>query len=155
MSTCGLGTSPCTRPRRRHTVGAGEDVMTRVSIVVALALLWPATTRAQGEKEEEEPQASSASDEEEPPGGSKKKKPKAAPDEEEPESSKKGTADGSASVSSEDLIEEGAPKGRMTLPGGKFMLSAIVETNLAKGAAGKPLSVAPDLWIGLHDRLTV
>ena len=48
--------------------------MTRVSIAVVVALLWPTLAHAQGEKEEEEPQASSASDEEEPPGGAKKKK---------------------------------------------------------------------------------
>jgi hypothetical protein len=74
-----------------------------------------------------------------------KKGEQAPPDEEE-------TA--TAAVDSGDLVAAGSPKARMTLPGGKFMLNAIVEANLAKSAAGKPLSVAPDLWIGVADRLT-
>lgn len=63
-------------------------------------------------------------------------------------------APATASVDSGELVAAGAPKARMTLPGGSFMLNAIVEANLAKSAAGKPLSVAPDLWIGVADRLT-
>jgi hypothetical protein len=43
----------------------------------------------------------------------------------------------------------------MTLPGGAFYLNAVVETNLAKGAAGKPISIAPDLWYGASDKLTL
>jgi len=43
----------------------------------------------------------------------------------------------------------------MTLPGGKFYLNAVAETNLAKGAAGKPISIAPDLWYGASDKLTL
>jgi len=49
----------------------------------------------------------------------------------------------------------GGPKARLTLPGGGFMLTIAAEVNMAKGAVGKPLSVAPDLWIGAADRLTV
>jgi hypothetical protein len=52
------------------------------------------------------------------------------------------------------LVKVGTPKARVTLPGGKFMLTAVVEANMAKGTAGKPLSVAPDLWIGVADRLS-
>lgn len=47
------------------------------------------------------------------------------------------------------------PSGRMTLPGGKFYVNAVVETNLASGAAGKPISLAPDLWYGASDKLTL
>lgn len=54
-----------------------------------------------------------------------------------------------------DLREVGSPKARMTLPGGKFMFTAVVEANMAKDVEGKPLSIGPDLWIGLHDRLSV
>jgi hypothetical protein len=43
----------------------------------------------------------------------------------------------------------------MTLPGGKFYLNAVAETNLASGAAGKPISIAPDLWYGASDKLTL
>lgn len=53
-------------------------------------------------------------------------------------------------------VEAGAKaSGRMTLPGGKFYLNAVVETNLAKGAEGKPISIAPDLWYGAGDKLTL
>jgi len=45
--------------------------------------------------------------------------------------------------------------GKMTLPGGKFYINAVVETNLASGAAGKPVSLAPDLWYGAGDKLTL
>ena len=51
-------------------------------------------------------------------------------------------------------VEVGAPEARLTLPGGKFMLTAVVEANLAENAVGKPISVAPDLWIGVHDRFS-
>lgn len=45
--------------------------------------------------------------------------------------------------------------GRMTMPGGKFYLNAVAETNLAKGTEGKPISIAPDLWYGASDKLTL
>jgi hypothetical protein len=45
--------------------------------------------------------------------------------------------------------------GRMTLPGGTLYLNAVAETNLAKGAEGKPISIAPDLWYGASDKLTL
>jgi hypothetical protein len=84
-------------------------------------------------------------DDDEEPAPKKGKKQAPPPDEEE-------TA--TAAVDAGDLVAAGSPKARMTLPGGKFMLNAIVEANLAKKLAGKPLSVAPDLWIGVTDRLT-
>jgi hypothetical protein len=122
--------------------------MIRVSIAVVVALLLPAAARAQSEDDDDESSAKAAPpDDEEPPG--EKKKAQAEDDEPEP-----GAA-ASVSVSSGALLESGAPKARMTLLGGKFMFSAIVETNLAKSKAGKPISIAPDLWIGLADRLTV
>jgi hypothetical protein len=109
-------------------------------------------------------------DEEEPPakeGKAEKKSKKAPPPDEEgdePPSKKQpkeevdepasSSASASASVSAGEMIEVGAPKGRMTLPGGKFMLNAIVEANMAKKSAFKPFGIAPDLWLGLHDKLT-
>ena len=114
-------------------------------VAVVLALVAPVTATAQ---DDEEPPTKSSKKKKAPPPDDADDAPEAAP-------AKTKTASVSASVSSADLVESGAPKGRMTLPGGGFMLSAIVETNLAKGAAGKPLSVAPDLWIGLADPLTV
>ena len=145
--------------------------MTRV--VLALCVLLSSTTaRAQDDEEpppkpgakkkkapapppdeDEPPKKKKAVDEDEPP------KKKAAVDEDEPPKNKAAEdeerVEASASVSTGELIEVGGPKGRMTLPGGKFMLNLVVEANMAKSAAGKPVSVAPDLWIGLADRLTV
>lgn len=51
-------------------------------------------------------------------------------------------------------VESGAAKGRMTLQAGGFMLGIAVETNLASGKTAKPISIAPDIWFGLHDRIT-
>lgn len=45
--------------------------------------------------------------------------------------------------------------GRMTLPGGAFYVNGVVESNLGKGAAGTPISIAPDLWYGASDKLTL
>lgn len=52
-------------------------------------------------------------------------------------------------------VAVGEPSGRMTMPGGKILINAIVEANFAKGATGKPFSVAPDIWYGASDRLTL
>jgi len=54
-----------------------------------------------------------------------------------------------------EMVETGSPKGRMTLPGGGFQFSAVIEANLGASKIAKPISIAPDLWIGLHDRLTL
>jgi hypothetical protein len=43
----------------------------------------------------------------------------------------------------------------MTMPGGKLLLNAIVEANLAQSAIGKPFSIAPDIWYGASDKLTL
>ena len=132
--------------------------MTRVLVAVVTVCLMSLAARADDD--------TAPADEEEPPakeGKAAKKKKAPPPDEEgdEPPSKAKAKADvdepeasASASVSTGDLIEVGAPKGRMTLPGGKFMLNAIVEANMAKSSAFKPFGIAPDLWLGLHDKLT-
>lgn len=121
--------------------------MTRISIAVVVAALLMPTTAALAQDDEDEAEAA-----DEPPA--KAKAPEREADE-EPTSGTPARAEVDVKASAAELVERGAPKGRMTLPGGKFMLSAIVETNLAKGKAGKPIGVAPDLWIGLLDRLTV
>src|SRR5205085_10840668 len=46
----------------------------------------------------------------------------------------------------EGEVAVGKAVGRMTMPGGKVLLNAIVEANLGKSAVGKPLSIAPDIW---------
>src|SRR5215831_12535101 len=53
------------------------------------------------------------------------------------------------------VTAEAKPSGRMTLPGGTFYINGVVETNLASGATGKPISLAPDLWYGASDKLTL
>jgi hypothetical protein len=59
-----------------------------------------------------------------------------------------------AEASETSEVSVGKAEGRMTAPGGKILLQVIVETNLAKDVTFKPISIAPDLWIGLADKLT-
>ena len=136
--------------------------MTRVLIAVAAAL-FVMSSAARADDEEE---TKAAVDDEEPVKKKKKaKKPKPpddddaperdAPDRDAPDRDRdSSSASVDASASAGDLVKVGGPKARVTLPGGKFLVNVIGETNLAKSAAGKPLSIAPDLWFGLHDRLT-
>ena len=132
--------------------------MTRVLIAVAAALLMM-STRSHADDEEE---SKAAVDEEEPVKKKKKKKPKPADDDppaEADDAPKRDTASASASVDAGELVKSGGPKARVTLPGGKFLVTVIGEANVGKGpmgktVKGKPLSIAPDLWFGLHDRLT-
>lgn len=44
---------------------------------------------------------------------------------------------------------------QLTLPGGKLFLDAFVEVNLSKDFAFKPVSLAPDIWYGVNDDLTL
>jgi opacity protein-like surface antigen len=44
---------------------------------------------------------------------------------------------------------------QLTLPAGKLFLDTFIEVSLAKDAAFKPVSVAPDLWYGASDDLTL
>jgi hypothetical protein len=84
---------------------------------------------------------------------------KAADEEEEPEPQPKPKADADEPTAGGDgagtAVAVGKASGRMTMPGGKILLNTIVEANLAKGAAGKPFSVAPDIWYGASDKLTL
>jgi hypothetical protein len=132
----------------------GEDAMTRVLIAVAAALFVMSTAARADDEEEPTP----AVDDDEPVKKKKKKKAKPPPDEEAPER-ESSTASVDASASADGLVKVGGPKARVTLPGGKFLATVIGEANVGKGpmgktVKGKPLSIAPDLWFGLHDRLT-
>ena len=49
----------------------------------------------------------------------------------------------------------GPEEQQLTLPGGKLFLDAFLEFSLSKGAAFKPVSLAPDLWYGINDDLTL
>lgn len=52
--------------------------------------------------------------------------------------------------------EEGAPPDQqLAAPARKLMLNGFVEANLSKGSAFKPISIAPDLWYGATDDLTI
>ena len=44
---------------------------------------------------------------------------------------------------------------QLTLPGGKVFLDAFVEVSLSKDLAFKPVSLAPDVWYGVSDDLTL
>jgi hypothetical protein len=72
-----------------------------------------------------------------------KKSKKADPDEDQPKA-----GEGEA-------VAVGKPAARMTMPGGRVLLDAIVEANLGKSAVGKPFSVAPDIWYGASNKLTL
>ncbi len=49
----------------------------------------------------------------------------------------------------------GPEEQQLTLPGGKLFLDAFLEVSLSKDAAFKPVSLAPDLWYGINDDLTL
>lgn len=44
---------------------------------------------------------------------------------------------------------------RMTLPKGRLLVQGFLETNLSTDAAFKPVSLAPDVWYGLTDDLSI
>ncbi len=44
---------------------------------------------------------------------------------------------------------------RMTLPKGMLLVQAFVEVNLSADVAFKPVSLAPDIWYGVLDKLSV
>jgi hypothetical protein len=62
---------------------------------------------------------------------------------------------GLSSVSASAQEAETSEAVQLTLPGGKVFLDAFLETSLSKGAAFKPVSLAPDVWYGVNDDLTV
>jgi opacity protein-like surface antigen len=62
-----------------------------------------------------------------------------------------------ASSSAVAVAQEGATTDelQLTLPGGKVFLDAFLEVNLSKDFAFKPVSIAPDIWYGVSDDLTL
>jgi hypothetical protein len=53
--------------------------------------------------------------------------------------------------------EEAADKPRetMTMPKGKLIVNGFIEINLSQKAAFKPVSLTPDIWYGVDDKLTL
>jgi hypothetical protein len=49
----------------------------------------------------------------------------------------------------------GPEEQQLTLPGGKLFVDAFLELSLSKGSAFKPVSLAPDVWYGINDDLTL
>jgi hypothetical protein len=43
----------------------------------------------------------------------------------------------------------------LTLPKGRVLIDAFIEASLDSGAVFKPVSISPDLWYGVSDKLTV
>ncbi len=119
--------------------------MTKVLIAVVLTCVMSSAVRAD---DDEDPPPKAGKDE-------APAKSTAAEDDDAPTTkTTKSSASASVSASSGELVAASSPKARMTLPGGKLLFGVIGEANMAKSAVGKPLSVAPDLWLGLADRLT-
>ena len=44
---------------------------------------------------------------------------------------------------------------QMTLPAGAILVAVPIEVNLTKDLVAKPLSIAPDIWYGVSEKLTV
>ena len=62
-----------------------------------------------------------------------------------------GLASGTASAQSSEVTEER----QMTLPEGKLFVQAFFEMNMSTDLVFKPFSLAPDIWYGVNDALTV
>ena len=67
---------------------------------------------------------------------------------------------GTGTVSAQSEGDEGVAaevteEQQMTLPAGRVFVEVFAEINLSADAALKPLSIAPDLWYGVNDELTV
>jgi hypothetical protein len=69
-----------------------------------------------------------------------------------------GTGTGTVSAQSdgdEGVAGEVTEEQQMTLPAGRAFVQVFAEINLSTDAAFKPFSIAPDLWYGVSDELTV
>ena len=51
--------------------------------------------------------------------------------------------------------QETVTEQQMTLPGSRFFVQVFAEASLSKDNAFKPFSLAPDLWYGVNDQITV
>lgn len=58
---------------------------------------------------------------------------------------------GEAAAATAEVTEER----QMTLPAGRVFVQAFAEINLSADAVAKPFSIAPDLWYGVSDALTI
>lgn len=139
--------------------------MRRVAFPIALAvLLGPriAAVSAQeeegsGEEEEvltEEPD--SGDDAKDDAGDAKDEAKDDADDASDDSSDGDGSAEagGSASVSTADAAP-GSGELRMTLPQGAILIQAFLQVNMSTDLVAKPVSLAPDIWYGVNDDLTV
>jgi hypothetical protein len=61
----------------------------------------------------------------------------------------------STAANAQDGVASATDEVQLTLPGGKLFLDAFLEVSLSKDAAFKPVSLAPDLWYGISDDLTL
>jgi hypothetical protein len=63
-------------------------------------------------------------------------------------------AGGSASLSTADAAP-GSGELRMTLPQGALLIQAFLQVNMSADLVAKPVSLAPDIWYGVNDDLTI
>ena len=63
-------------------------------------------------------------------------------------------AGGSASLSTGDAAP-GSGELRMTLPQGALLIQAFAQVNMSTDFVAKPISLAPDIWYGINDDLTI
>ncbi len=110
-------------------------------VACAVALLVPALAMAKSHPDKETKDEAKDDD--------------ASDDKAEADDTKPAAKAAATDEADEETTATGKPVGRVTLPGGAFLIDAIVEANLAKSAVGKPISVAPDLWFGASDKLTL
>lgn len=120
-------------------------MMKRAAAVFSAVIAMSPAVRADDEEEGTEEEAEKSEKAE-------KKGDKASKDDAGEAEGEDKSGDGEEEASVEATAK---PSGRMTLPGGKFYINGVIETNLASGAAGKPISIAPDLWYGAGDKLTL
>lgn len=70
-----------------------------------------------------------------------------ATDEEAPEANTTAATNGATTAV--------VPTDRMTLPKGAVLITVDLGVNLSKDAVGKPVSLAPDVWYGVSDKLSL
>ncbi|MBN2575471.1 MAG: hypothetical protein JXP73_12980 [Deltaproteobacteria bacterium] len=61
----------------------------------------------------------------------------------------------SAGAVAQEATVPGPEEQQLTLPGGKLFVEAFLELSLSKDAVFKPVSLAPDVWYGINDDLTL
>jgi hypothetical protein len=130
-------------------------MMKRAAAVFSAVIAMSSAARADDEEESDESADEGEKDEKAGKAGKADKAEKASK-EDAGDKSESEAEDKSGEAEEQPAAEATAKAaGRMTLPGGKFYINGVIETNLASGAAGKPISIAPDLWYGAGDKLTL